>query len=114
MNIFMCHQRVHDKHNMAESMLDHLDELSTRGAYWFIEGTPQYSAEVLGADNGGTKFRNTFKQIIDELYFLRQQKDEKYKQGLSISKHITLAGHESVRSTAQSGSNTYIIRYQVH
>ena len=106
---FHMYQRVHDKHNMSESMLANKNQFPTRGPYWFIEGSAEYSALITANDNGWLNMKDQLQSSINEISYRRKQEDNQYSKTLLISENITRADHESLTTDKRSTSNVYII-----
>ena len=106
---FHMYQRVHDKYNMSESMLTNKNKFPTRGPYWFIEGSAEYSALITANDNGWLNMKDQLQSDINEISYCRKQEDKQYSKTLSISENITRADHESLTTNEQAGSNVYSV-----
>ena len=73
---FHMYQKVHDKHNTSPIL--HLTTVGnkyafpSKGAYWFIEGSAEYSRLVTGNDNGWSNMKDQLQSAINEISYSTQ------------------------------------------
>ena len=110
---FHMYQRVHDKHNMAQSMMEDYNhhEVPTDGAYWFIEGSSEYASVVTGNDNGWMNMKDHLRLMINEISYRRNHEDYKDQKGLSISNVTTRAEFDSLASDRESKGVIYGVSF---